>query len=383
MALVAARRRALAVALAAVLIATLTAGGCQPEETPQAEEPAPDVSYAELPPAPTGSEDPHNRQNVVPVPKGTSPRAVEFADPDTGYALFSSCVAGQACEVGLVLTLDGGSSWVARKLPFDDATEVDMRLGRGNVLILKAAPTGWFISRDTGRTFQQRPMEPAPVELNLTEPRYQASCPEVGASECPARQLTQVADDGTRTAITDKPPGNHAFTSIAVTEDNRMWVSSKTTDGTAPTISVWYSSDGGKHWVADGSVRPLDPTADPKLVVDPSGTAVWLVGGRFAARRNGAGSWTEATAMRELSEVYSAEVLPRGRVLVATGQGVWLVDLEQKVRDTAARTIFRLRRLGQTTVLGYPAQQSGEVWLCSVEEKDGKCDWSRVAVTAR
>ena len=79
------------------------------------------------------------------MPKGTSPRAVEFADADTGYALFSTCVSGLACQVGLVITLDGGQSWVARKVPFDDATEVEMRLGRGNVLLLRTVPGGWYV----------------------------------------------------------------------------------------------------------------------------------------------------------------------------------------------------------------------------------------------
>ncbi|UWP82690.1 hypothetical protein [Dactylosporangium fulvum] len=388
MALVAARRRAVVVALAAVLSATLTAGGCRPDESAQSEEPAPDVSYEEVPPAPTGSVDPRNRQSVVPVPKGTSPRAIEFTDADTGYALFTSCVAGLACKAGLVLTLDGGYSWVARKLPFDDATEVDMRLGRGNVLIVKAPPSGYYVSRDTGRTFEKRPLEPPPSELNLAEPKYQASCPDVGASECPTRQLTQVADDGTRTALPGKPVGNHVFTSLAATDDGKLWLSAKAVDNTAnppvATISVWTSVDKGQHWVSEGSVHPQDPAVEPRLAVDPGGSVVWLVGGRFAAMWTGAGKWTEATVMREVAEVYSAEVLGGGNLLVASGQGVWLVNLTQRVRDEAARTVFRLRRLDATTILGYPAQQSGEVWLCAFAEKvQPNCDWSRVAVTAR
>lgn len=380
------KRRALAAALAAALTMTLTAGSCMPGKEP-AEEPAPDVSYQEeLPPAPAGSEDPRNRQSVVQVPKGTSPRAVEFADADTGYALFSTCVSGLACQVGLVITLDGGQSWVARKVPFDDATEVEMRLGRGNVLLLRTVPGGWFVSRDTGHTFQQHPLIPAPPEVNLTEPRFSVGCLD-GTVDCAARQPMEITDDGKRAALPGRPAGDHRFTSLVAQADGKLWLTAQaveTSNTAAPMIavSVWSSVDHGRTWRAEGMTRvPQQSGVEPHVVVAPDGSDVWLAANQYAARRSATGAWVEASAMREVAEVYSAEVLPGGILLVASGQGVWTVDGDRRNRDQSGRLVFRLRRLSDTAILGYPAQQSGEVWLCAVKDKN--CDWSRVAVAAR
>ncbi|GAB3866803.1 hypothetical protein GCM10027610_119710 [Dactylosporangium cerinum] len=379
------KRAVLAAALAAVLTMTLTAGSCTPDKEP-VEDPAPDVSYQEEAPAPVGSEDPRNRQSVVQVPKGTSPRGVEFADADTGYALFSTCVSGLACQVGLVVTLDGGQSWVTRKVPFDDATEVEMRLGRGDVLLLRTVPGGWYVSRDTGRTFKQYPLIPAPAEVNLTEPRYSVGCLD-GTVDCAARQPIEVTDDGKRVALPSHPAGNQRFTSLVAQADGKLWLTAQaveTSTTVAPmiTVSVWSSSDHGRTWRAEGAARlPQQSGVEPHVVVAPDGSDVWLAGNQFAARRSAAGTWVEADAMREIAEVYSAEVLPGGTLLVASGQGVWTVDSVKRIRDQGGRLVFRLRRLSETAILGYPGQQSGEVWLCEVRDKI--CEWSRVAVAAR
>jgi hypothetical protein len=388
--LVVARRRGLAVALAAVLVATLSAGSCAPDDKAETPPPGDDVSYEEPPATPNASDDPRDRRNVVPVPKGTAPRGVEFADADTGYALFTSCVAGQPCQVGLVFTLDGGGSWVARKLPFDDAIDVDMRLGRGNVLIIKAAPAGYFVSRNNGNTFERRPLTPAPVELNLAEPQYSTGCPDVAATDCPDLQPWVIGDDAARRPLPSRPSGNHRYTGLTATTDGTLWLAAQTTatttvgatgTGSGPLIAAWSSTDRGRTWKSEGSIRASDPATVARPVVAPDGSDVWLVGPRFAARRTGPGAWTEATAMREVGEVFSAEVLPGGAVLIASNQGVWVLDQQQRIRDQAARLIFRLRRLNPQTILGYPAQRSGEIWLCTPKPK--ACDWSHVAVTAR
>ncbi|WP_433053992.1 hypothetical protein [Dactylosporangium sp. CS-033363] len=380
------RRPVLAVALAAALVATLSAGSCAPSSTAEPEKPpADDVSYEDVPTA-YPSANPLDRQNVVPVPKGTSPRGVEFADGGTGYALFTSCVAGGACKAGLVLTLDGGYSWVERKLPFDDAIDVDMRLGRGNVLIIKAAPDGYFVSRDTGRTFQRRPLDPPPVELNLADPQYSVGCQDARTNTCADAQPWVVGDDGNRTPLPTRPAGQHEWTGLAAAADGTLWLTARgpAAAGASPAggtaISVWSSGDRGRTWKAQGSATAPQPSATVRPVVSPDGADVWLVGPQYAAHRSGSG-WVESTAMREVSQVFNAEVLPGGKLLVASGQGVWLVDEQQRVRDPGARLIFQLRRLDADTILGYPAQLSGDVWLCSAGA-DG-CDWAHVGVSSR
>nr|BFE64384.1 hypothetical protein GCM10020063_089100 [Dactylosporangium thailandense] len=388
------RRRVLVFALAAALVTTLSAGSCAPNSTPQAEQtPDGDVSYEDVPTA-YPSTDPKDRQTVVPVPKGTSPRGVEFADAGTGYALFTSCVAGTTCKAGLALTLDGGASWVARDLPFNDALDIDMRLGRGNVLILKAAPDGYFISRDTGRTFERRPLTPPPVELNLADPQYSVGCQDPAANGCADAQPWVVGDDGNRAPLPARPSGQHDWTGLTAAANGTLWLTARSSGGAAgsspaggTTISVWSSSDHGRTWKSQGSTIAPQPDAVVRPFVSPDGQDVWLVGAQFAARMvagqasNSAVAWSESTAMREVTQVFSAEVLPGHRLLVASGQGVWLVDERQRVRDTGARLIFRLRRIDATTILGYPAQQSGDVWLCTVGDQG--CDWVHVGVSAR
>ncbi|WP_432982439.1 hypothetical protein [Dactylosporangium sp. CA-233914] len=381
------RRRALALGLAAALVATLSAGSCAPNSTSQPEAvPSDDVSYEDLPTA-NPPDDPHDRQNVVPVPKGTSPRGVEFADPSTGYALFTSCVAGRACQAGLAVTLDGGYSWVGRKLPFDDAIDVDMRLGRGNVLIVKAAPDGYFISKDAGRTFERRPLTPAPVETNLADPQYSVGCQDAAASGCSDPQPWVVGDDGNRGPLPSRPSGQYEWTGLTATANGTLWLAGRSPGGTASpaagtTISAWSSADRGRTWKPQGSAHTIEANAVVRPVVSGDGADVWLVGPRFAAHLATTGEWVEATGMRELAQVLSAETLPGHNLLVASDQGVFVVDLAQRrTRDPGARLVFRLRRLDNTTILGYPAQQSGDVWLCTVREQG--CDWAHVGVSAR
>ena len=385
--MVARRRRGLAVALAATLLVTLTAGSCRPQSSAQPEQtPGDDVSYEDVGPAPNSSDDPKDRQNVVNAPKGTAARGVEFADANTGYALFSSCASGRSCDVGLVFTLDAGASWVARPLPFDDATDVDMRLGRGNVLIIKAAPAGYFISKDSGRTFDKRPITPPPVELALADPQYSVGCQNPVDTGCGDPQPWITGDDGARRPLPTRPAGKHDYSGLAAAADGTLWLSAVADDPAAPgrtAVTVWSSPDGGKTWKAQGVARAPDQRKEVRPVVSPDGTDIWLVGPHYAARRvpSATDGWQEATAMREVNEVFSAEVLPGGVLLVASSSGVLMLDLTQRLKDPGAATAFRLRRIAPDTIVGYPAQAGGEIWLCTVKQK--VCDWSHIAVSAR
>jgi hypothetical protein len=295
-------------------------------------------------------------------------------------------VSGRACDVGLVFTLDGGASWVSRPLPFDDATDVDMRLGRGNVLIIKAAPAGYFISRDSGHTFEKRAITPPPVELALAEPQYSVGCQNPVDTGCGDAQPWITGDDGVRRPLPTRPAGKHDYTGLAAAADGTLWLSAAGDDATAPgrtAITVWSSGDGGKSWKAQGVAHAPDQRKEVRPVVSPDGTDIWLVGAHFAARRvpSAPDGWQEASVMREVNEVFSAEALPGGVLLVASSQGVWTLDLSQRLRDPGAATVFRLRRVDANTIIGYPAQSGGEAWICTVKQKT--CEWSHVAVSAR
>ena len=197
----------------------------------------------------------------------------------------------------------------------------------------------------------------------------------------------EVTDDGKRTALPGRPAGDQRFTSLVAQADGKLWLTAQaveTSSTVAPmiTVSVWSSTDHGRTWRAEGR-----PGCRSRAVWSrtwsslPTGPTCGSRRNQYAARRNAAGAWVEANAMREVAEVYSAEVLPGGVLLVASGQGVWTVDGDKRTRDQGGRLVFRLRRLSDTAILGYPAQQSGEVWLCAVKDKN--CEWSRVAVAAR
>ena len=377
-------RTSLVVLAALAALLALTGGGCQPAETDQAA--TPEVSYPEVLPGPTGPEDRYNRQAQAPVPAGLSPKAIEFATVDRGYALFEGCVAGRPCRVALAVTLDGGSSWLARTLPFAEAAAAEMRLGRGNVLMLKLDPHGWFVSRDSGRTFQQRPPEPPPSELNLAGPQFQIGCLDTQATPCGANtRLLEIGPDGAKQALPSQP-GVANFSSMALGADGRLWLVAEATDGsTSPltrTVTAWVSTDHGKSWSSAGSTRfnPASVGSRTVVVVSPDGGDVWIVDNGFAAMRAADGRWVEATAMREIDRFSGAEAMPGGKVLIAGPAGTWAVGLQQRYRDARARGIFSLRRIDQSVVQGYVGQQSGEVWLCAWT--DPTCTWTRVSVSA-
>ena len=186
------RRAATVVVASGVAIVALSGGGCQP---PQEARPDPLASYTPDLPQPSRSEDPLDRRAYAPVPTGLSVAGLEFADADKGYVLFQRCATGRACEAALALTLDGGNSWLARKLPFTPSGPLTMYLGRGDVLVLRADGLGWFVSRDSGRSFEQRPADPTPPEANLAGARFARRCPN-GATTCPNPSVLEIGPDG-------------------------------------------------------------------------------------------------------------------------------------------------------------------------------------------
>jgi hypothetical protein len=368
------RRAAIVVVASGVALATLSGGGCQP---PQQAQPDPLASYTPGLPESSRSDDPLDRRAYAPVPSGLSVAGLEFVDADKGYALLQRCQQGQACEAALALTLDGGNSWLARKLPFTPSGPLKMYLGRGDVLVLRAEGLGWFVARDSGRDFEQRPTDPTPPEVNLAGARFARRCPS-GASACPDPAVLEIGADGTAKALPTSPPVADPL--VAEGGDRRIWAAGTVGAGTANQLAVVTSADRGKTWSPAGVVRREGGIAgDVTLAVSPSGADVWVAGGGYGARRASDGSWVDLSAVRDIDGVRASVALDNGVLLLAGNRGTSTVSADKWIPNAPPEG-FNLRDLGNGVVQGYVRSQTDTVWLCRC--KSGAQEWIRVSVSA-
>jgi hypothetical protein len=367
------RRAALAVVASGVAVIALSGGACQPRQQTQ---PEPQVSFAPELPLRSRGDDPLDRRAYAPVPSGLSVVGVAFVDADQGYALFQRCAQGQSCQAALALTLDGGNSWVSRKLPFTPDGPVAMHLGRGDVLVLRADPLGWFVSRDSGRTFEQRPMSPSPPEINLAGGQFAYRCPG-DASACPSPRVLEIGADGREQPLPTSPPVTDPV--VAEGGDERIWAAGSV-GGAANQLAVVVSADRGKSWSAAGTVRRQQEVAgEVTLAVSGSGTDVWVVGGGYGARRTSEGSWVDLSAVREIDGLRASVALGDGVLLLAGNRGTSTVSADKWVPN-APPEVFDLRDLGNGVVQGYVRGQIDSVWLCRCTS--GAQEWIRVSVSA-
>jgi len=367
---------------AALAVAALLGSGCKPTRAP-----GPDVAEsAAVPeglrpteaPTPAGPDNPLDRRATAPVPAGFPVTDLEFVDADQGYALFQRCDQPGACRVALVVTLDGGNSWIERPLPFTPQSRVALRVGPGTLLLLRAEPIGWFVSRDSGRTFEQRPLQPPPLEANLTGPRYVHRCPSSNPA-CPApRPVLAIGGDGVEAVRTAFPPVGDLTGLQADGGGTKLWAVGRH----AGTVLVAVSADQGRSWIPAGAI-PLGPSIlgdPPILAVSSSGADVWLAGNGYGFRRAADGRWSPVPAMKDATDLRSAVALGHDVLLLAGTRGASTVTGDRWVPD-APPEVAALRDLGGGVVQGYLASGSADtVWLCRCDSPDRQ--WIRVAVMA-
>jgi hypothetical protein len=354
------RRAALALALAVVGLGALSGGGCRPaREVP----PDPGVSYPADLPEPTGTDEPLDRRAYAPVPSGYAVTGIAFVDADQGYALFQRCDQPHACKAVLAVTLDGGNSWLTRDLPFTPREKVSMALGRGDVLLLHAEPLGWFVTKDTGRTFEQRPSVPTPVEGNLVGPQFVHRTP----------QVLEVSAGGTPTALPADPPVGD-IKAVQLGGDGRLWAAGRTRPN---EVAVAVSTDRGRTWRVSGTMARTEAT--PQLAVSPNGADVWLVGNGYGYRLAGPAHWEPVAAMSNVAEVTSAVALGDGVLLLAGPRGAATVTAASWVPD-APPEVGSLRDLGRGVIQGNVRNQVGTVWLCRC--RGTSREWVRITPLA-
>jgi hypothetical protein len=366
----------MAAVAAAVALSAASCGPVRPRPAPS------EASYPAVPPPRTGPDNPLDRRATAPVPAGLAVSAVEFADADEGYALFQRCDQPHACQAALAVTLDGGGSWLNRPLPFTPQDRVQLMLGRGNLLILKAEPLGWYLSRDTGGTFEHRPLTPQPAETDLAGPRFVVRCP--APDGCAEPPVYEIGADGKATMLPTRPPVG-AILSVQLGGDGRLWAAGqytqKNTAGGVDELRVVVSTDKGHRWATAGTIRSSSGSRPetPLLAVSADGADVWLAGSGYGYRRQPDGRWVEVPAMKDATDVRSAIALGGGVLLLAGLRGASTVTGAKVVPD-APPEVFSVRAVDAGIVQGYLRHQTDTVWLCQC--KGGDREWIRVAVGA-
>ncbi len=365
------RWRAIPVHFAAMLaVAALIGSGCRPREDAQ-----PEQSYPAVAPLPSGPDDPLDRRAIAPVPAGYPITDLEFVDADEGYGLFQRCDQPRACQVALAVTLDGGNSWLVRALPFTPQNRVALRVGPGHLLLLRAEPTGWFVSRDYGRSFEQRPLQPPPLEVNLTGPKFVHRCPVSNPACTAPRPIIEIGPDGTETVLRAMPPVGDVV-SLQLGGNGRLWAAG--TQGADVLVAV--SADAGRSWTPAGVItlgRTL--ATPPMLAVSDSGADVWLAGDGYGYRRAPDGHWTPVPAMKDATDLKSALALGDNVLLLAGTRGASTVTRDAWVPD-APPEVSTVRDLGDGVIQGYVVSGSADtVWLCRCHGTSRQ--WIRVAVS--
>jgi photosystem II stability/assembly factor-like uncharacterized protein len=264
--------RILAVLLALVGV---TAAACRPDNAAQ---PAPTPTQSNDTPDQYQPSD--ERVSLLKVPNGMQISTVQFADVDTGYALFLSCPKG--CTGALFVTLDGGFSWLQREFPAgSQTTNLKLYPVDHSTVLLHAEGDAWYVSRDTGRTFTsslQQPVEwrliAGPVQTRCADgsiPGDASGAGQSGTTPGCGQRAVRVAADGERPLATQPPlPGR--LQDARLSRDGRIWA-------VAEDRAMLYtaaSADGGRTWTRQNPVTAPPQFASARLYTSPDGQDVWL-----------------------------------------------------------------------------------------------------------
>jgi hypothetical protein len=267
----------------------------------------------------TGSTALEERSVTAPPDITMSTLRMSFGSADTGYGLFSQCDNGspRRCTSALLVTLDGGQSWVVRQLPEHGESALWMQVVDASTIVLFAddtTGTAW-VSHDSARTFQRRPRFPPPAET--VPDGWAAGCPE---KEC-VPQVYEYRSDGPHRLAT-QPPLRSPLQFVRF-DGARLWAGAISPNG-VPELVV--SGDRGRTW------KPSDPlvrtgVGSMEVTVSPERRDVWLVQrtdnglalARFdPAAGTGRGAWRPVPPPDEARGGIAAVALGNGELAVTT-----------------------------------------------------------------
>jgi hypothetical protein len=283
------------------------AGACGPND------PQPPSQGETARPARTEARPSSERHSDLEVADGVRPRAIDFVDAFTGYALFAGCEKG--CGGALFVTFDGGFSWVERRLPsdrFDSVERLAMHVVDEKTVVLTVSSDGWYRSTDTGRTFVRGTgAEPKPSDLFRG---VGVGC--ATGADCPASVLV----DGVPT------PGQPSFpvglrSATRGGFDGPIWA-------VAADLTTAYtarSDDQGRTWHAIGGPLAVPGTNVLQASASQDGLDLWLLAS------NGPGAtaayYMHPSGWRKISD--SVRVSPGITGGTAAGAGVLAVPGER------------------------------------------------------
>jgi len=291
--------------------------GAQPP-APQVVAPSPSGGPATPSTGPSGGPSVEQRSASVPLGLAMPELRMVFGSADVGYGLLSQCEndAPRRCRSALLVTLDGGQSWVERQLPEHGEAPLWIKVVDATTIGLFAddGPAAAWLSRDTGRTFQRRPRFPPPAET--VPDGWVADC--LGL-DC-ARQVYEYRADGPH-RLTTQPP-LHSPLRLLKFDGTRLWAGAVAPDG-RPELAV--SRDRGNSWKrSDPPVAALR-IGDIEITVSPDGRDVWLVqrttsgeSAMLARFDPAAAVWRPVRLPDEAGDVIAAAALGNGELAATT-----------------------------------------------------------------
>lgn len=355
----------LVVAVAAVVVLVGASGGaCGPKSPQSPGNRTTDSARPER--TQRSSSERHSDLNVA---DGLRPRAIDFVDGTTGYALFAGC-SNNVCGGALFVTFDGGFSWVERHLPsdeFDSAEKLAMHVVDQKTVVLTVGSDGWYRSTDTGRRFV-RGEGGAPEPSDLFR-GVGVGCASGG--NCPPSVLL----DGVATLA--QPAFPVGLRGAARAPDGPIWAVA----ADLTTVHTARSDDEGRSWHQVGGPLTVPGTNVLQLSVSLDNLDVWLLAsggpGASAAYYMRAEGWREVNRDVRVSLGIEGGAAAGAGVLAVPGERFGFVFSDGQWSESARPNAARVARmLADGTLLALVG--AGEVWL-GVGRGAARF-WSRVTV---
>jgi hypothetical protein len=360
------KRLLVAAAAAVVVLVGTGAGSCRPAEPNQQQQPDAQGRETARPARPSSE-----RHNDLEVADGVRPRAIDFVDATTGYALFTGCT-NNTCGGALFVTFDGGFSWVERKLPtdrFDSPEKLAMQVVDSKTVVLTVlGPDAWYRSTDTGRTFTQGEggvPKPSDVLRGVG-----AACVS-GGGTCPAAVLV----DGVPTPA--QPTFPVGLRSAAGAPGGPIWAVA----ADLTTVYTARSDDGGQTWHQAGTPLTVPGTNVLQVSASLDHLDVWLLAsggpGASAAYYMHEEGWHEVNRDVRVSLGIDGGAAAGSGVLAVPGERFGFVFADGQWSEAARPSSVRLARmLSDGTLLALAGP--GDAWLGT--GSGAARLWSRVTV---